>query len=96
MTTHYLDNWKQYLSTDDYNYLIQYIENIKNNIQNDKMIILSGPGSSGKSTLAKPLAELIGGVWVNADQVWNTPFEWMVPATHIKHILGILFGNFFG
>ena len=41
-----------------YNYLIQYVENIKNNIQNDKMIILSGPGRTGKSTLEKDIRNL--------------------------------------
>ena len=60
MTTHYLDNWKQYLENDDYNYLIQYVENIKNNIQNDKMIILSGPGRTGKSTLEKDIRTYLG------------------------------------
>ena len=51
MAQHPLYNWKQYLTDDDYNYLIQYVENVKNNIPNDKMLILSGPGSTGKSTL---------------------------------------------
>jgi len=51
MAVHHLDNWKQYLTNDDYNYLIQFVENVKNNISNDKMIILSGPPRSGKSTL---------------------------------------------
>jgi hypothetical protein len=60
MTTHYLDNWKQYLTNDDYNYLIQYVENIKNNIQNDKMIILSGPGRTGKSTLERDIRTYLG------------------------------------
>ena len=31
MTQHYLDNWKQYITDDDYNYLIRYIEHIKHN-----------------------------------------------------------------
>jgi ABC-type cobalamin/Fe3+-siderophores transport system ATPase subunit len=60
MTEHYLDNWKQYLTDDDYNYLIQYVENIKNNIPNDKMIILHGPGRSGKSTLKKDIQTYLG------------------------------------
>ena len=32
MSLHYLNNWKQYLTDDDYNYLLQYVENIKNNL----------------------------------------------------------------
>ena len=51
MAQHPLYNWKQYLTDDDYNYLIQFVENVKNNIPNDKMLILSGPGRTGKSTL---------------------------------------------
>ena len=60
MALHHLDNWKQYLTNDDYNYLIQYIENIKNNISNDKMIILSGPSRTGKSTLKNDIQKYLG------------------------------------
>ena len=60
MTSHYLEHWKQYLYVDEYNYLIQYVENIKNNIPNDKMIILSGPSRSGKSTLQKDITTYLG------------------------------------
>ena len=60
MELHHLDNWKQYLTNDDYNYLIQFVENIKNNISNDKMIILSGPARTGKSTLKNDIQEYLG------------------------------------
>jgi ABC-type phosphate/phosphonate transport system ATPase subunit len=60
MTTNKLDNWKQHLTSGDYNYLIQYVDNIKNNIPNHKMIILSGPSRSGKSTLQKDITSYIG------------------------------------
>ena len=33
-----------------------------------KILIFGLPGS-GKSTLAEPFAELINGIWINADQV---------------------------
>lgn len=33
------------------------------------------PGS-GKTTLAKPFAELIGGVWINADQIREKYNDW--------------------
>jgi adenylylsulfate kinase len=36
-----------------------------------KILICGLPGS-GKSTLAQPLAELLGGVWINADKVRET------------------------
>jgi hypothetical protein len=60
MALHHLDNWKQYLTNDDYNYLIQFVENIKNNISNDKMIILSGPARTGKSRLKNDIQEYLG------------------------------------
>ena len=60
MAQHPLYNWKQYLTDDDYNYLIQYVENVKNNIPNDKMLILSGPGSTGKSTLMDNISLYLG------------------------------------
>ena len=40
--------------------VIQYVENIKNNIPNDKMIILSGLSRSGKSTLKKNIETYLG------------------------------------
>jgi ABC-type lipoprotein export system ATPase subunit len=60
MAAHCLDSWKQYLTEDDYSYLIQYIENVKNDISNDKMIILSGPSSTGKTTLKNDIQTYLG------------------------------------
>ena len=40
-----------------------------------KIIICGLPGS-GKSTLAEPFAELIGAVWINADQVREKYNDW--------------------
>ena len=53
MVSNTIESWKQYLTHEDYEYLFQYIENIKNGVLNDKMIILAGPARSGKSTLKK-------------------------------------------
>jgi ABC-type lipoprotein export system ATPase subunit len=75
MALHHLDNWKQYLTNDDYNYLIQFVENIKNNISNDKMIILSGPARTGKSTLKNDIQEYLsdeicGGMPMSGDIIY--------------------------
>ena len=40
-----------------------------------KILIMGLPGS-GKSTLAKPLAKLLGGVWINADDVRTRYGDW--------------------
>ena len=51
MTQHQLNSWSQYLTAHDYDFLIQYVENVKNGTPNDKMIILAGLGRTGKTTL---------------------------------------------
>lgn len=48
---HALASWSQYLQPEDYEYLIQFVENVKNGLPNDKMIILCGPGRTGKTTI---------------------------------------------
>jgi len=40
-----------------------------------KILICGLPGS-GKSTLAEPFAELIGGVWINADAIRTQHEDW--------------------
>ena len=40
-----------------------------------KILIMGLPGS-GKSTLAEPFAKLIGGVWLNADQIREEYNDW--------------------
>jgi len=57
---HPLDPWRQYLQPTDYEYIIEYVENVKNDRKNDKMMILSGPGRSGKSTLIRDIFSYIG------------------------------------
>ena len=57
-----------------------------------KILIFGLPGS-GKSTLAAPFADLIGGVWINADRVrshyndWDfTPEGRMRQAARMRHL----------
>ena len=40
-----------------------------------RILVMGLPGS-GKSTLANPFAELIGGVWLNADQIREQYNDW--------------------
>lgn len=60
MTSHFLANWQQYLLQEDYEYLVTFVENIKNGFENDKMIILSGPGRTGKTTLKNNIVTCLG------------------------------------
>jgi hypothetical protein len=63
MATDTLDafqGWQQYLHQEDFEYLIQYIYNIKNGIPNDRMIILFGYGCNGKTTLMDEIESNLG------------------------------------
>jgi hypothetical protein len=55
-----LEDWFQYLKQEDFEYIIQYIENIKNGIPNDRMIILFGIGCNGKSRLMDEIQTHLG------------------------------------
>lgn len=57
-----------------------------------KILIFGLPGS-GKSTLAAPFADLIGGVWINADRVRSHYNDWdfspegrMRQAARMRHL----------
>jgi hypothetical protein len=55
-------HWKPFLSNGDYEILETFINNLVNNIQNDKMLILSGNGGrNGKTTLINEIKNYIGG-----------------------------------
>lgn len=55
------ENWIPYLSEEDYENLLFFIRNVKNDKVNDKILILSGNmGRNGKSTLIKEIQEYIG------------------------------------
>ena len=60
ISEHDIHEWKQYLTSEDYNYLVEFIENIKNNILNDKIIILFGECKTGKTTLTNTIKTYLG------------------------------------
>ncbi len=51
MKDHDLHTWSKYLGKRDFKKLLHNVENAKNNGVNNKIIILSGPGKNGKTTL---------------------------------------------
>lgn len=57
---HTFFDYAQYLSEEDYGNLIQYIDNLKNNINNDKMLIVSGPPKTGKTSLINAIRCYLG------------------------------------
>jgi len=59
-TLNAFQDWQQYLQQEDFEYLIQYIENVKNGIPNDRMIILRGPCRNGKTTLINEIETHLG------------------------------------
>lgn len=72
MTQHPLSNWTQYLDAYDYDFLIQYVENVKNGIPNDKMIVLAGPARTGKTTLQNDIKSYLNHL---GEELWN---QWPV------------------
>ena len=66
---YYLHRWKKYLASDDYMYLLQFVDNIRNGAQNDKMVILCGESGTGKTTLQDDVYNyLINDAWNNSNQ----------------------------
>lgn len=57
---HHFSDWRSYLSEYGYNTLIKYVENIKNDIKNDTILLLTGEGPTGKTTLKRAIVDYIG------------------------------------
>lgn len=53
--------WRTYLSEEDCAFLIQYVENVKHNIQNDQMVLLSGINESGSYSIKQDIKTYLGG-----------------------------------
>lgn len=52
--------FKNYMQNDYYNYLYEYVENIKNNIINKKVIIIVGTGRSSIVSIINDIEKYIG------------------------------------
>lgn len=55
------NTWKMYLSEEDCEFLVQYVENIKKNMQNDQMVLLSGINESGSYSIKQDIKTYLGG-----------------------------------
>ena len=63
-----LKQWKQYLSPDDFNYLVEYIDTaLDPDKKNDKLLIISGDPATGKSELIHDITSLVG-----TNKIYNT------------------------
>ena len=86
--THALDNCKPYLNEEDFEYLINYVENSKNNLPNNKFLILLGNGgANGKSTLITEIENYLGNEnFRRCDTNGSAFFEPIVKVIHISAI----------
>jgi tRNA uridine 5-carbamoylmethylation protein Kti12 len=57
-----LARWERYLTAEDHRYLMQFIQNVKLDIPNHKMILLCGTGSNGKTTLLNEIMDYLGDI----------------------------------
>jgi ABC-type dipeptide/oligopeptide/nickel transport system ATPase component len=83
---HPLNGWKQFLSEYGYNSLIKYVENVKNNRENKTILLLTGEGPTGKSTLKRQIVEYIGKGKCTQQDITNINF-------HTKFISLVEFGD---
>ena len=46
---YYLRDWKDHLNQDDYDYVLNYVRNITEDVTNDKILVLHGRGGGNRS-----------------------------------------------
>jgi hypothetical protein len=56
---HALYKWKKHMSNDDYTYFIKYIDNAKNKLPNNKLLLFFG-NEIGKKMLMRELSNYLG------------------------------------
>jgi tRNA A37 threonylcarbamoyladenosine biosynthesis protein TsaE len=86
--THILNNWKPYLSEEDFEYLINYVENCKYNMRNNKLLVLLGNGgANGKSTLIREIVNYLDNKnYMICDTYGSAFLEPIVKLIHIPAI----------
>ena len=52
--------WEQYINTDDFTKLNDFVTHIQNHTKQNKVCVLYGTGSNGKSTFCNELINMIG------------------------------------
>jgi hypothetical protein len=60
MASHPLHSWRTYLAEQDYEFLIEYVENVRTGVPNNSMIILCGGERTGKTTLLNDIYRYLG------------------------------------
>ena len=87
-TDHALQHWQSFLSSqDDFDFLIGFVERAKNKQPNQEMLLLAGPGRTGKSTLMKEIRDYIGSdQWIVSDTFGSA---FLQPIVSIIEIPGI-------
>jgi len=60
-TAEKMQEWSKYLSEEDFSFLVNFVENAKLGLkQTEPILIVRGPRSTGKSTLMRKIAEIVG------------------------------------
>lgn len=58
---HFLERWKPYLTVNDFNFISQFVENVRIGAPNyPRLLILSGPGRTGKTMLQEDIQLYLG------------------------------------
>lgn len=83
---HELHKWKKYMSNDDYIYFIKYIDNAKNKIPNDRLLIFFG-NEIGKKLIIREISNYVGNANFMLSDTYGCGF--FRPTVKIVHIPGI-------
>lgn len=61
-------DWEHRLDKEDYKYLVRFVENLKNEVMNDEVLLLCGESKTGKTTLMEQLHNRFGSRVVTIDE----------------------------